>query len=69
MVYGNKLNPERSLRKAHGIKGTKQNIIITHHPSEINQNQLLLVKFPNLGSDDVIVPGTVNIYFNIKLSS
>ena len=44
-------------------------IIITHNASEIDQNELLLVRFPNLGNDDVIVPGTVNLYFNIELSS
>ena len=42
---------------------------MTHNPSEIGQNQQLLVKFPNLASDDVIVPGTVNLSFNIELSS
>ena len=30
---------------------------------------MLLVRFPNLGSDDAIVPGTVNLSFNIELSS
>ena len=35
----------------------------------MNQNQLLLVRFPNLGSDDVILPGTVNLSFNIELST
>ena len=69
MEYGNKLNPERSLRTRHGIKGTRQKVIVTHNPSEIDKNQLLLVRFPNLGSDDVIVPGTVNLSFNIKLSA
>ena len=29
----------------------------------------MLVRFPNLGSDDVIVPGMVNLSFNIELSS
>ena len=28
-----------------------------------------LIRFPNLGSDDVIVPGTANLSFNIELSS
>ena len=56
MEFGKKLNPEHSLRMACGIKGTRQEIIITHSPSEIDQNQLLLVRFPNLGSDDIIVP-------------
>ena len=69
MEYENKLNPRHSLRKAHGIKRAKQKVIVTHNPSEINQNQLLLVRFPNLGNEDVIVPGTANLSFNIELSS
>ena len=69
MEYGNKLNPGHSLRTAKGIKGTRQKVIVTHNPSEIDQNQLLLVRFPNLGSDDIIVPGTANLSFNIELSS
>ena len=40
MEYGNKLNPEHSLRLAHGMKGTKQKIIVTHNPSKIDHDQL-----------------------------
>ena len=69
MEYGNKLNPEHSLRTSHGIKGTRQKVIVTHNPSEIDQAQLLLVRFLNLGSDDVIIPGTANLSFSIELSS
>ena len=69
MEYRTKLNPECSLRTSHGIKGTRQKVIVTHNPSEIYQNQLLMVKFPNLGSDDIIIPGTVNLSFNTELSS
>ena len=57
------------MRKARGIKGTKQNIIVTHNPNETDQNQLLLIRFPNLGSADVIVPEIANLSFNIELSS
>ena len=69
MEYGKKLNPERSLRTARGVKGSRQKVIVTHNPSEIDQNQLLLVRFPNLGSDDVIIPGTTNLSFDIELES
>ena len=69
MEYGTKLNPEHSQQMSFGIKGTKQKVIVTHNPSEIDQNQLLLLRFPNLGSDDVIVPGTANLSFNIELST
>ena len=69
MEYGKRLNPERSLRTPKGIKGTRQKVIVTHNPSEIDQAQELLVRFPNLGSDDVITPGTANLSFNIELTS
>ena len=69
MVYGKQLNPEHSLRTPKGIKGTRQKVIVTHNPSEIDQAQLLLVRFPNLGSDDVIIPGMANLSFNIELTS
>ena len=69
MEYGNKLNLEHSLRTAKGIKGSRQKVIVTHNPSEIGQDQDLLVRFRNLGSNDVIIPGTANLSFNIELSS
>ena len=69
MEYGKQLNPERSPRTPKGIKGTRQKVIVIHNPSEIDQAQELLVRFPNLGSDDVIIPGTANLSFNIELTS
>ena len=52
-----------------GIKGTRQKVIVTHNPSEIDQAQELLVRFPNLGNDDIIITGTANLSFNIELTS
>ena len=69
MEYGKRLNPERSLTTPKGIKGTRQKVTVTHNPSEIDQAQELLVRFPNLGSDDVIIPGTANLSFHVELSS
>ena len=69
MEYRNKLSPELWLQTPHGIKRTRQKVIVAHNPSETDQNQQLLVRFPNLGSDDVIVPGTANLSFHIELSS
>ena len=69
MEYRKRLNPECSLRTPKGINGTRQKVIVTHNPSEIDQAQELLVRFPNLGSDDVIIPGTANLSFNIELTS
>ena len=69
MEYRKRLNPECSLRTPKRIEGIRQKVIVTHNPSMIDQNQLLLVRFPNLGSDDVIIPGTANLSFNIELTS
>ena len=69
MEYGKRLNPEHSIRMPKGIKGTGQKVIVTHKPSKIDQAQLLEVKFPNLGSDDVIMPGMANLSFNTELTS
>ena len=69
MEYGKRLNPEHSLRTPKGIKGTRQKVIVTHNPSEIDQAQELVVRFPNLGSEDVIIPGMANLSFNVELTS
>ena len=69
MEYGKRLNPEHSLRTPKGIKETRQKVIVTHNPSEIDQNQELLVRFPNLGSDGIIIPGMANLSFNTELSA
>ena len=69
MEYGKRLNPECSLRIPKGIKGTRQKVIVTHNPSEIDQAQELPVRFSNLGNDDVIIPGMANLSFNIELTS
>ena len=69
MEYGKRLNPECFLRTSKAIKRTRQKIIVTHNPSEIDHAQELLVKFPNLGSDEVIIPEAANLSFNIELTS
>ena len=69
MEYGKQLSPECSLRTPKGIKETRQKVIVTHNPSEIDQAQELLVRFSNLGSDDVIIPGMPYLSFNIELTS
>ena len=69
MEYRKRLNPEHSLTTPMGIKGTRQKVIVTNNPSEIDQAQELLVRFPNLGSDDIIIPGMANLSFNIELTS
>ena len=68
-MYGRKLNPYRRLRDPLGVKGVRQSVVVTNNPSTIDENQQLLVRFPNLGAHDVIVPGTVRLAFTVSLKS
>ena len=68
MEVGDKLNPQRSFRKGFALKGIRQHIIKTNNPSTIGLNELLTVRFPGLKENQVIVPGTTKLTFNISLS-
>ena len=48
MEVGDKLNPQRSYRKAFTLKGIRQHIIKTNNPSTIGPDELLTVCFPDL---------------------
>ena len=68
-AYGKKLNPYRRLRDPLGVKAVRQSVVITNNPATIDKSQQLLVRFPNLGSNDVVVPGFVRLAFTISLTS
>ena len=68
MKVGIKLNPQRSLRKGFALKGIQQHIIKTNNPSTIGPNELLTVRFPDLKENQVIIPKSTKLTFNIKLS-
>ena len=67
MEIGDKLNPQRSYRKGFALKGLCQYIIKMNNPSTIGPDELLTVKFPNLKENQVIVPSTTKLTFNISL--
>ena len=67
--FGYKLDPNRKLRKHKGIKGVRRSIVNTYNPSTIDQGGILSVRFPDLGRDDVIVPGSAKLSFKITLNS
>ena len=68
-AYGKKLNPYRRLRDPLGVKAVRQSVVITNNPATIDKCQQLQVRFPNLGSNDVIVPGSARLAFTISLTS
>ena len=68
MEVGDKLNPQRSYRKGFALKGLCQHIIKTNNPSTIGPYELLTVRFPDLKENQVIIPGTTKLTFNITLA-
>ena len=68
MEVGDKLNPQRSYRKGFALKGLHQHIIKTNNPSTIRPDELLTVRFPDLKENQVIIPSTTKLTFNISLA-
>ena len=68
MEVGDKLNPQRSYRKGFALKGLHQHIIKTNNPSTISPDELLTMRFPDLKENQVIIPGTTKLTFNIILA-
>ena len=68
MEVGDKLNPQRSYRKGFSLKGLCQHIIKTNNPSTIGPGELLTVRFPDLKENQVIIPSTTKLTFNISLA-
>ena len=68
MEVGDKLNPQRSYRKSFALKGLRQHIIKMNNPSTIGPNELLTVRFPDQKENQVIIPSTTELTFNISLA-
>ena len=67
MEVGDKLNPQRFYRKGFALKGLHQHIK-TNNPSTIGPDELLTVRFPDLKENQVIIPSTTKLTFNISLA-
>ena len=65
MEVGDKLNPHRSYRKVFTLKGLSQHIK-TNNPSTISTGELLTV-ITDLKENQVIIPGTTKLTFNVSL--
>ena len=68
MEVGDRLNPQRSYRKGFALKGLHQHIIKTNNPSTIGPGELLTVRFHDLKENQVIIPRTTKLTFNISLA-
>ena len=68
MEVGDELNPRRSYRRGFALKGLRQHIMKTNNPSTIGPGELLTVRFPDLKENQVIIPSTTKLTFNITLA-
>ena len=68
MEVGNKLNLQRSYRQGFALKAIWQHIVKTNNPSTICPDELLTVRFLDLKENQVIIPGTTKLTFNISLA-
>ena len=68
MEVGDKLNPQRSYRKGFALKGLCQHIIKTKNPSTMDPDELLTVHFSDLKENQLIIPRTTKLTFNISLA-
>ena len=68
MEVGYKLNLQRSYRKGFALKDLRQHIIKTNNPSTIGPGELLTIRFLDLKENQVIIPGTTKLTFNITLA-
>jgi len=64
----NKLDPCYSAHKAYGVKGNRQTVVLTNDPSKISAKEILTVRFPDRSVNELIIPGTVRLSFNIELN-
>ena len=67
MEVGDKLNPQRCYREGFALKGLHQHIIKMNNPSTIGPNELLTVCFSDLNENQLIIPSTTKLTFNISL--
>ena len=68
MEVGDKLNPQRSYSKGFALKGLHHHIIKANNPSTIGPDELLTMRFPDLKENQVIIPSTTKLTFNISLA-
>ena len=61
------INSSRSSRTMKAERAHRQHVVLTHNPSSMEPGQTLQVRFPNLGENEVIAPGSFFISFALNL--
>ena len=62
------LLPSHSVKTPGAMKAERTVKRITFNPTEANSGNTLYVSVPKLNEDEVIVPGTLSLLFNLDLN-
>ena len=62
-----KINPNRVPREPFGLKAESSLNRITFNPSSVNPGEKITINIPKLTENAVIVPGSVNLLFDLKV--
>jgi hypothetical protein len=67
-MFGNYLNPSRQHRIPLGFKADVHHEVITHNPSSATPGENLCVRIPKLEANRLLVPGTLQLTFDLNCS-
>jgi hypothetical protein len=69
-AFGSKLDPYRTFRTLTDLKdGERQLEVIPNKVTTVDQRQMVTIDFPQLKPDDVIVPGSARVAFDLALTN
>jgi hypothetical protein len=69
-AFGSKLDPYRTFRTLTSLKdGERQLEVIPNKVTTVDQRQMVTIDFPQLKPDDVIVPGSARVAFDLALTN
>ena len=63
------INPHRSSRILNAERAHRQHVVLTSDPSSVVPGDTLVVRFPELGENEVIAPGSFFVSFALNLKS
>ena len=66
--FGHTLNPSRIQRERVQQRAERSHEVISFNPSSAKPGDTINIRIPRLNRDTVIVPGTMKMVFDIKLS-
>ena len=62
------LDPDRTPQESEGLKAAATLNRISFNPSSANPGETLYIKIPKLSENIVIVPGSVNLLFDLNVT-